>query len=135
MSDIAQVGLGTVLKYQIGSGSVITLSTLIDVTPPDEEVQIAEYQTMTAPSVRQKLAASFRTGDAKITLVHGAAMHDTLRGMRGVNNITWTIVLADGSTSEAFTGIIKKIGRVFKIDDVDMIEIELAVSGDVTTSP
>ena len=135
MSDIAQVGLGTALKYQIGSGAFVNLANLVDLNPPEAEVKTAEYQPLTSPSTRQKLAASFNSGDAKFVLVHGAQMYATLMGLRGNNTLTFVITFADGATTQSFNGIIKKIGTPIKVDDVDMIDVDMAVSGDITHNP
>jgi hypothetical protein len=135
MSDIAQVGLGTALKYQVGSGGFVSLANLVDLAPPDAEVKIAEYQPLTSPSTRQKLSASLNSGDCKFTLVHGAAMYQTLMGLRGANNLSFVVTFADGTTTQSFNGIIKKIGTPIKLDEVDMIDVEMAVSGDITHNP
>ena len=136
MADIAQAGLGTTLSYADISvdDTQIPLSTLIDINPPDLEVKIAEYQPLSGPSARRKLSASYNTGDMKFRLVHGASMMYTLQGLRGNNTLSWQITLPDGTTTEVFYGIIKTIGREIKVDEVTMIDVTLAVDGDVTFS-
>jgi hypothetical protein len=132
-------GYGTSIGYaDTAEGSYTTLADVVDITPPEEEVDDIETTTHSSTNkVRTYQGGLIEPGETDVVIQFDKTIYGTLRGLRGAKKF-WKITIPDGST-QVFAGYIKKIGPETPLDDIVTVNLTMMVAGDPTyraaTSP
>lgn len=129
----AGVGFGTKLEYKDGAGAWTELSDVLDIESPELTIAMAKYKPIKATHrYARRLPASGEMGDMVFTIVWTNAVQTTLLAFAGQTDIQWRITHSDTTSTETFAGHLAKVGRKYQIDEVDVIDIGIAVDGDIT---
>lgn len=129
---MAQVGYGTKVEYKVGAGAYVELSDVLDLEPPTPKVKMAEYQPLRTTRWKRKKVSTGEVSDLKITMVHVAATFLTLSALLFDETLTWRITRSDTTSTEIFLGHIAELPRKIKVDDIDALEIIVAVDSSIT---
>lgn len=128
---MAQVGYGTKVEYKVGAGAYVELVDVLELELPTPKVAIAKYQPLRTTRYKRIKAGTGEISELKITMVHVAATMLTINNLLFDETLTWKITRSDGVSTEIFSGLIMDLARKVKHDDIDAMEITVAVDNSI----
>lgn len=134
----ALLGYGATYAIDDGAGQFVPLAEVVDITPPNQQIEDVEATHMTSPNrTREYIAGLIDPGEASLTInwVPNNATDQRLLELRDSgealpHRITWS-----NGVTWTFTGYVKGFEPGAPIDDRMTAVVTLRVSGSTVVAP